>query len=205
MALITGIGVFVVAVLTTTLARLLAEEMSAWSPSLVRCLVKLAVQRLPESKRERFEEEWQGHVNEIPGLIGKLYVAVGFVIAACDMGLSEQRTQTRMDVLRRIDNAYSASMAALNILHHNGILASHKDLSGLVSRMELTLSRTLEERHKFALLAAVFGSVTPPTIWAAPRLFVYRIIIWRLGNQLLHLTQEMRETSTEMVEWAEGR
>jgi len=40
---------------------------------------------LPPTQRERFEEEWQGHINEVPGDIGKLTVALGFLRAARKM------------------------------------------------------------------------------------------------------------------------
>jgi hypothetical protein len=43
--------------------------------------VDLAVRFLPQDQRERFREEWLGHVSEIPGDVGKLVVALGFVHA----------------------------------------------------------------------------------------------------------------------------
>jgi hypothetical protein len=53
MALITAFGLFVVAVLTAALQRILAEEIEAWSPWILRSIIRLAVRRLPESQRER--------------------------------------------------------------------------------------------------------------------------------------------------------
>jgi hypothetical protein len=44
--------------------------------------VDRAVARLPESKRERFAEEWRGDLNERPDEIAKLLTAVGFLWAA---------------------------------------------------------------------------------------------------------------------------
>jgi hypothetical protein len=40
---------------------------------------------LPESQRKRFTEEWQCHVDEIPGEVGKLIVAFGFLRASSKM------------------------------------------------------------------------------------------------------------------------
>ena len=37
---------------------------------------------LPEDHRERFKEEWQSHLDETPGKLGKLLVALGFLLAA---------------------------------------------------------------------------------------------------------------------------
>jgi hypothetical protein len=87
MALVTGFGLFIVSVLTAALSRTLAEEIEAWIPSIIRSLIKLAVVRLPESQRERFEEEWQSHVSDVPGKVAKLIVAAGFLIAAYKIAL----------------------------------------------------------------------------------------------------------------------
>jgi len=93
MALITGLGVIVVSILRVFLPRILAEEMAAWSPSVIRRLIKFAVGRLPEHLRERLNEEWQSHVNEVPGQVGKFLAAFGFLFAAYRVSLNGRRGQ----------------------------------------------------------------------------------------------------------------
>lgn len=85
MALITGIAVFLGGVIAATMSQQLADEFKAWMPWIVRRLIQRAVGRLPENQRERFEEEWQSHLDEVPGEIGKLCVALGFLSAARKM------------------------------------------------------------------------------------------------------------------------
>jgi hypothetical protein len=73
---------FLATLLTAVLSRQLAEDFRAWAPTIVLNLIQFAVQRLPEQQRERFQEEWLSHAVDVPGEIGKLAVALGFVVAA---------------------------------------------------------------------------------------------------------------------------
>lgn len=75
-------GGLVVAILTALCSGFLKEELKAWSGWVVERLIKLSVAHLPESQRARFEEEWHSHVDELPGEIGKLLAATGFIISA---------------------------------------------------------------------------------------------------------------------------
>ncbi|HEY5239183.1 MAG TPA: hypothetical protein VIJ62_12440 [Rhizomicrobium sp.] len=58
------------------------SEFRAWTPWLVHRLIQRAVINLPARHRARCEEEWQSYVNEIPGEIGKLIAAIGFLPAS---------------------------------------------------------------------------------------------------------------------------
>jgi lipopolysaccharide/colanic/teichoic acid biosynthesis glycosyltransferase len=104
MGLIVGLTVFVTGILGTALARQFADEFKAWTPWVIDRLVRKAVARLPENQRERFEEEWRSHINEIPGEIGKFVVALGFVSAARKMSLMLNTGHNRIlvgDILKR--------------------------------------------------------------------------------------------------------
>ena len=90
MALITSFALFALSVLAAALSRLLAADMEAWSPSIVRGLIKLAIGRLPEAYRDRYEEEWQSHVNEVPGTFAKLITAASLLPAACRITVSKR-------------------------------------------------------------------------------------------------------------------
>jgi hypothetical protein len=127
MALITGLGLIVVSVVTAVLSRILAEEMGAWSPSIIRSLIEFAVGRLPEHQRERFEEEWQSHVNDVPGQVGKILVAMGFLIAAYDVALNDRRNQmleTQVLLLARLDDMRSTSTTVVNLIQNDENLGS---------------------------------------------------------------------------------
>lgn len=75
----------IIAALSTALSSLLVGEFRAWVPRIVQWIVRHAVARLPEDQRNRYEEEWESHLNDVPGEIGKLSVALGFFRAACRM------------------------------------------------------------------------------------------------------------------------
>ena len=70
------------AIIVAAFSRVLADEYKAWSPWLVERLIRRAVRKLPADMQERYREEWQSHVQEIPGEIGKLVTAFGFQVAA---------------------------------------------------------------------------------------------------------------------------
>lgn len=89
MALITSLGLFVLSILVAALSRILAADIEAWSPSVVRGLIKLAIGRLPERYRHRYEEEWQSHVDEVPGTFAKLITAAGLLPAAYRIAASQ--------------------------------------------------------------------------------------------------------------------
>lgn len=71
----------------------LSDEFKAWCPWFVARIIRRAVRQLPETHRERFAEEWQAHVNEVPGQFGKFIVAIGFLLASKRISLdsSEHR------------------------------------------------------------------------------------------------------------------
>lgn len=92
MALITGFGLFIASVLTAALSKVVVEECVAWAPWIVRRFIKIAVARLPENHRERFAEEWQSHVDEVPGVVAKIFMAADFLRAAHRMALSGEHS-----------------------------------------------------------------------------------------------------------------
>jgi hypothetical protein len=95
MELIISFIVVVLGIFAAALSRQLTDEFKAWTPWIIKHLVKGAVRRLAEEDRSRFEEEWLAHVNEIPGEVGKIIDALGFFYAA-------QRISLRISVPKRI-------------------------------------------------------------------------------------------------------
>jgi hypothetical protein len=166
MALITGLGVIVVSVLTAFFSRILAEEMGAWSPWIIRSLIKFAVGRLPEYRRERLDEEWQSHVNDVPGQVGKLIAAVGFLFAAYDVTLDDQNNQMRERIahmLAQIDDAHSANFAIVNLIQSDEILSSREDLSSNVNELRSRLIDSQKSNSQLETLLAS-ASATPQTL-----------------------------------------
>lgn len=60
----------------------MSDEIRAWTPSFTAKAISAAVTNLPESQKERLQEEWSSHVAEIPGEVSKLVSAIGFIIAS---------------------------------------------------------------------------------------------------------------------------
>jgi exopolysaccharide production protein ExoY len=63
-------------------SKLLADEFKAWAPSLISSILAIAVRALPPARRERSEEEWKSHVNELAGDLSKVIAACGCIFAA---------------------------------------------------------------------------------------------------------------------------
>jgi hypothetical protein len=100
MALITAIFLFLVGSLGTAVSRLLTDEFKAWIPWIVQRVIRRAIARLTPPLRERFEEEWQSHINELPGEIGKLKTALGCLTAARKMTLAAKAGHRSVAVSR---------------------------------------------------------------------------------------------------------
>lgn len=104
MGLIDGLAACLVGIISSVLSRQLTEEFKAWTPWLIKRLVMRAIARLPEDQRERFGEEWRSHINEIPGEIGKIVVALGLLSAARNMSSILKARRERIplgDILKR--------------------------------------------------------------------------------------------------------
>jgi len=71
--------------LGAAISRQITDEFKAWTPWIIRRVVDRAVSMLPKNQQERFAEEWRSHVNEIPGDVGKLIAALGFLVASLEI------------------------------------------------------------------------------------------------------------------------
>jgi hypothetical protein len=68
--------------LLSFLATLLADEFKSWLPWITQRVVRHAVGILPKDHQERFQEEWHSHLDEIPGELAKLFVALDLIRSA---------------------------------------------------------------------------------------------------------------------------
>jgi hypothetical protein len=97
------------ALISALVSKLLADEFKAWSPWITQHLIRYSISRLPKRQRARYEEEWASHINEVPGDVGKLITAAGFLFAAHRMaGTDGKRAKVRNIAKRMFDVIASA-------------------------------------------------------------------------------------------------
>ncbi len=223
MALIAGLGLFVVSIFVAALSRIAVEEITAWTPSFIRSLIRFAVERLPKNKRERFEEEWQSHVNEVPGQVGKLLVALGFLIAAYDFSFTDRRNRMLVFTLAQFDEGQCAAMTALNLLQNQertlpcleGItLVGLDELRDKCRQGEEKLALGLEGfksnlakgqqlRNQLANLIAL--PAIPPTLVGNLYMLVYSSRMRKLRDQISETTKRLKEETVVTAKLVEQR
>jgi hypothetical protein len=134
MAIISSFCLFIVGVIGAAIARVLAEDFKEWTPFIVEKLIQLALSKLPVEQRERFAEEWRSHLNDVPGQIAKLWVAVGFNIAALTIADS------------RVKAAYSGLKRKLSTLGFHEFLWGAAAITALSSTITLVVMMRLQAR-----------------------------------------------------------
>jgi lipopolysaccharide/colanic/teichoic acid biosynthesis glycosyltransferase len=150
MGLIGAMLLAILAVVGATLTKLFADETKAWIPWLTERMVRRAIGQLPPDQRERFNEEWRSHLNDTPGELSKLFVAIGVVFASKKMTLELSRGERSIswfaDVLKQsIDFSTALALAffaapvlllaALAIrLQDGGPVLCHQTMVGLHGR-----------------------------------------------------------------------
>lgn len=76
---------------TSALALKLAfTELQDWLPYLAKWIVDRAVVHLPEGTRERYQEEWRSHLDELPGRLSKLWHATGCLRASAALSKANE-------------------------------------------------------------------------------------------------------------------
>jgi pilus assembly protein CpaE len=78
--------------LAAVLNRLSGGALHAWIPWFTRRLLEIAAIRSPYDQRERLAEEWESHINEVSGDLGKIVFAYGCVSAAHQIALMRMRS-----------------------------------------------------------------------------------------------------------------
>jgi hypothetical protein len=139
MELIIGFVLAVLGIVAPAVSRLLADEFKAWTPWIIRHLIKHAVRQLREAQRERFEEEWAAHIFETPGEVGKLIAALGFLRASGRMSLELTVTKRAVDVLASaitllIVAPRLAAAAVLIKSEDSGSILVRRDVKGMNGR-----------------------------------------------------------------------
>jgi hypothetical protein len=60
---------------------ILANELFAWGPRFSDLLLKIAVKRMSPKLKDRMREEWQAHLDTLPGGLSKLGAAASFLLS----------------------------------------------------------------------------------------------------------------------------
>jgi uncharacterized membrane protein len=129
--------------------------------SITRSLIKLAVAWLPQGQRERFGEEWQSHVDEVPGKIGKLLCCVGFLFAAYNMALITRRNQKAVEALldEYLFKIVATTLAMVGIyMRRVSRLWPMKDLTSLLLDLGSQINETVQTSHRLLAATAAFGA-----------------------------------------------
>jgi hypothetical protein len=114
MALIAACLLFLVGILSATLTGLMTDEFKAWIPWIIQRIIRRSIGRLPQTQRKRFEEEWRSHVNEIPGEVGKLVVAFGFLSASSKM--SANAGYARIAAVRIVKRGLDVFLSGISLV-----------------------------------------------------------------------------------------
>jgi hypothetical protein len=142
--------------------RQLADEFKAWTPRLIKYFIQRAVRRLPESQRKRFTEEWQSHVDEIPGEVGKLIVAFGFLRASSEISRGLTNAERLLYALGNLiyalgNNEFLASTLELDLEHFSIDMLTAELRSSIERRMsELSDDTARSAEHLMVMLTNVF-------------------------------------------------
>ncbi|MGU3386983.1 sugar transferase [Methylobacterium sp. D53M] len=73
---------FLAAIFISVAGRVLADEFKAFRPNIVDWLLSRAVSKMPSELQERYEEEWRGHLEDVPGDLAKVWTAFGYNLVA---------------------------------------------------------------------------------------------------------------------------
>jgi lipopolysaccharide/colanic/teichoic acid biosynthesis glycosyltransferase len=94
------------AVFIAIVGRLMADEVKAWFRWLHKRIRRRAVAKLPGEYRERYDEEWEGGLEEIPGELFKLIYSIGLLRASAGIRRAvpnaAARIRTHFDPLKRL-------------------------------------------------------------------------------------------------------
>jgi hypothetical protein len=70
------------AFLSAIVSKIVADEAKEWMPLLGTVLIRWAARRLQPNFRDRYEEEWLAHSDDLPGSFAKLCFGLGCVVTA---------------------------------------------------------------------------------------------------------------------------
>ncbi len=207
MALIRLIELWFGAVLAKMLSSVAEREVNAWAPFLAKGLTHLAVRHLPEDLRVRFAEEWQAHLNEVPGQVSKAIVALGFLVAASRLRLKDwtnhctEEWRELISELNKTSAATAAVVQAMRSLVHSIHPEGDPAIMGACAEL-LRFSADLDK------IASVLNSMVTENV--SIRTLVYAFSWWAVAQHrfrsfgpflALQHARHVREACVVIVEY----
>jgi hypothetical protein len=199
MALIMSLGL---SILVAALSRILAADIEAWSPSIVRGLVKLAIGQLPERYRDRYEEEWQSHVNQVPGTFAKLITAAGLLPAAYRIAVSQRagnEIERWLQKVAQLEELQHKVIGLANTLQDDAILYSNE---GFKSGVQNIIERS---RGQLELLSQQRTAMTGmyPLLSSLPRVLAMKVLFRKQIRDIREGLEESLHGTGQTVELAD--
>ncbi|HET9179045.1 MAG TPA: sugar transferase [Terriglobia bacterium] len=133
MAVIVDIVGIICKIIAGAVSQQLTNEFKEWTCWVIERLVQRAVQRLPKDERDRFGEEWRSHIDEVPGQIGKIVVALNFTRAArkiSAMAKAGYRDALPGDNLKRAVDVVASAAFLVAVAPELGLIATILRLTG---------------------------------------------------------------------------
>jgi lipopolysaccharide/colanic/teichoic acid biosynthesis glycosyltransferase len=104
-----------VTLLIGVVARFMGDEVKSWFTWLHKSIRRIAVAKLPNNLRERYQEEWESGLDDFPGEIFKLFYSIGLLRAA--LGIHKAAQEVTVDhrapfgpIKRVFDFLFSAAL-----------------------------------------------------------------------------------------------
>jgi hypothetical protein len=104
----------IVAMLSGIFSSLVADEFKAWLPWITGRVIRRAVRSLPADQRQRYSEEWDSHLDEVPGAFAKLFFAFGLLWAGWKM--SRMSTGQTSQLPEKLKSAKPGRIASMRIV-----------------------------------------------------------------------------------------
>jgi lipopolysaccharide/colanic/teichoic acid biosynthesis glycosyltransferase len=107
----------VIALFVAIVARLMADEVKAWSGWAHKKIRRRAVAKLPVECRDRYDEEWESGLEEIPGELFKIIYSIGLLRAAYQIRGAALKSTVRTEVLfSPLKRLFDIAMSGITLL-----------------------------------------------------------------------------------------
>jgi PAS domain S-box-containing protein len=168
------------AILLAAAGILIADDCKAWSPRLASRLLHRAVRRLAPDQRQRYQEEWEAHLNDIPGVIGKLVFALSLQRA------SRMMADGRWEMLSREREMLTAALRREKEFSEFLLKSSTEGIVVFDREFRITLWNPGMERVTGMTVDCILGQ----------RIFdVLPYLVGTIGEAAIRTTLDGRETS----------
>lgn len=78
---------FYYSIIVGILVSVVANELTAWLSAISKVLLRINIYFVPEDLKARLAEEWEAHIDQVPGSFGKLIASVGMFLVSVYLSL----------------------------------------------------------------------------------------------------------------------